>query len=179
MSAYKTSTKSSNAVIYSELEQTSPSSLVFRWGLKSPPPVSGREFVVRYVFKQLDDGDLMVGMASTQHPLAPAPPHGFIRALATRAFRISAQSPRVSKLTTTSFMELGGAIPKVFSDTIVVPTAARTPLNALRFFVFLKPGACSRASERARRSPCPSEAEAGKRRARSEASEKKLQPVNG
>ena len=53
--------------------------------------------------------------------------------------RFSPISPTVTRYTVTSIIDFRGFIPRFISNSVIIPAAARNPLDALRYFNQVKP----------------------------------------
>ncbi|GMI31785.1 hypothetical protein TeGR_g9820 [Tetraparma gracilis] len=119
------------------LENKSEHSYVFQYGLRSPKPFSHRDWVSNSVCDELENGDFVISIASTEHAAATTMDNT-IRATATRLLRFAQVTPTVTRFIATVTFDLCGSIPRVLSSTITTPGAARSPLSALGYFLQIK-----------------------------------------
>ncbi|GMI36431.1 hypothetical protein TeGR_g5515, partial [Tetraparma gracilis] len=97
------------------------------------------EWVLRCVYRELEGGDRIISISSTEHADANRRDNvGHVRATGTRLLRFSQVTPTVSRFTATATFDLNGSIPRFVSDTLTTPAAARAPLSALGYFLKIK-----------------------------------------
>jgi hypothetical protein len=119
------------------LESKNEHSVVTQWGLRFPRPLSHRDFVFIGVHKELEGGDWIFSITSTEH-VAATTRDNTVRATATRLLRFSPITPTIMRLTATATFDIRGSIPRFVSDTLTTPAAARAPLGALFYFLQIK-----------------------------------------
>jgi hypothetical protein len=123
--------------IHRVVQHESDHAYVYQWGFEMPSPVQDREGCFRVVTKKLES-DCVVAFQSIEDGRAP-PREGTVRIFSRRLMRFSPISPTVTRYTVTSTIDLRGSIPRFVSNAVVIPGAARNPLNALRYFNQIKP----------------------------------------
>jgi hypothetical protein len=119
--------------IHRVVQHENSHSYVFHFGFKLPSPVRDRDGVLRCISQKQENGDCINSFESIEHHQVPHQ-DGVARAYGRRLFRFSPISPTVTRFTATSVFDLGGSIPRVISNSLTTPAAARAPLDALRYF---------------------------------------------
>jgi hypothetical protein len=99
--------------------------------------VSDRDSVSLFVHQKLPNGEHIVAVNDTEHSSAP-PSKGVVRCSGMRLLRFTEVSPKVTRYTVVSKLDLEGSIPRFISDKITIPQAAHTPLDAVGYFLHIK-----------------------------------------
>ncbi|GMI27428.1 hypothetical protein TeGR_g4072, partial [Tetraparma gracilis] len=122
------------------LESKNEHCLVMQFGVRFPRPLSHRDTVLRTIYQELESGDHVLSITSTEHAAA-ARRDNTVRFTGSRLFRFSQITPTVTRFTATATFDLCGSIPKFISDTLTTPTAVRAPLYTLGYFINIKENA--------------------------------------
>jgi hypothetical protein len=123
---------------HNELLETKNEHHVFtQWSIRFPRPLSHRDGVFSSVFQELEGGECILSITSTEHAAATSRDNN-VRFTGTRLLRFSQVTPTVTRFTATSTFDLNGSIPRFVSDTLTTPAAARAPLNAIGYFLQIK-----------------------------------------
>ncbi|GMI24218.1 hypothetical protein TeGR_g12645 [Tetraparma gracilis] len=100
--------------------------------------MSHRDWVLRCVYQELENGDVIISITSVAEHAAATNRNNAVRATGTRLLRFSQVTPTVTRFVATASFDLGGSIPRFVSDTLTTPAAARAPLSALGYFLQIK-----------------------------------------
>jgi hypothetical protein len=113
--------------------------LVLHYGFKMPSPVQDRDGVFRCIIQKLENGECIMSVESIEQRDQAPLQDNVVRAYAKRLMRFSPISPTSTRFTVTSVFDTCGSVPSFISNSVIIPTAARAPLDALRYFNQVKP----------------------------------------